>query len=369
MSIMKILIVAATLFCAGTSFADDTSDPSASGYFNFDSNVFVAKSLTNLSPETQSNLTPEVPNIKNLGLMIGRAPGETADLYIANFLFMFFMGFPMHANTNELAKVSALPLGEIEKTPEFLQAPAIHQQLLLWILRQPDRSIMPDDLLAKSIEITNGDVLKALILGWDVLSTGWRNEGGMPRDNYPRTKKLAYIPHVTGDLFPSWYHFWGMMTYSYFLSARTFGIPAVAQMYGLLWATLEEIYGLRLWGRPLEAAITRLEIDFAGAKAGAQLFKYTKNLRNKPAETITALNNIVQLKSATYITPQRYALKSGLKALRSEIRSFFKRVFNFVHNPTLKNSELEASEAIEADKDHRDSPNKCANSLREQLYR
>ena len=169
-----------------------------------------------------------------------------------------------------------------------------------------------------------------------MLSAGWRNEGGIPREVYPRTQKLAFIPHVEGDLFPAWYHFWGMMTYSYYLSARTAGLPAIGEMYGLLWASLEEIYGLRLLGRPLEAAITRLELDFSGAQAGAHLYRTIKKLKKNREGTIEKLTKIVTSKSS-YLDPQRFSLKAGLQNMRRAILVFFQQTYNFIKSPLAKN--------------------------------
>src|SRR5438477_347253 len=76
----------------------------------------------------------------------------------------------------------------------------------------------PDELLAQSIRITEGDVPAALRLGWDVLSSGWRdreNLSGALRNEFPRTRRLGHLPSADGDLFASWYHFWGVMTLGY----------------------------------------------------------------------------------------------------------------------------------------------------------
>ena len=124
-------------------------DSAVARFYSFDSKVFVASSLLNLTSETQAKLSPKVPAIKELGMMIGRQPGLTADLYIFNFLLNFFMGFPLHDEAHTLARISGLPIGEIELITEFTESPKIHQELLLWMRSQTDRSIMPDRLLAR----------------------------------------------------------------------------------------------------------------------------------------------------------------------------------------------------------------------------
>ncbi|MFA6583950.1 MAG: hypothetical protein WCS77_06600, partial [Elusimicrobiaceae bacterium] len=88
-------------------------------------------------------------------------------------------------------------------------------ELIKWILAQPDLSIYPHAIFQASYRINKGDVYLTLLTIENVLSDGWRRPH---REKSSVTRKLAPITvYAQGydDKFGSWYHFHGIMLYSY----------------------------------------------------------------------------------------------------------------------------------------------------------
>lgn len=205
---------------------------------------------------------------------------------------------------------------------------AEHSELLGWMLAQPDESIEPHQLLAKSIAICNGDVFKSLVIAWDVLSAGWTSSrrARMPRDNFPKSKKLVPIPHVRGDLFPSWYHFFGVMLYSYRMSSLSGGVYLAPEALSALVIAVEE--GMGLGKRRLDSAIIRTSIDFAGARAGNILFRRLRALKKNPQATA----EIAQTQPEPYISVKENSFAERVRRFQRSSLPFTQRCMQMLLN-------------------------------------
>lgn len=88
-----------------------------------------------------------------------------------------------------------------------------------WMIQRPMRSVEAHDLIRQSYRLNSGDMYLTLLTIENVLSRFWRHE---KREYLPITLRLK--PFVStlgghGDLFGSWYHFFGVMLYGYVAGA------------------------------------------------------------------------------------------------------------------------------------------------------
>ena len=96
-------------------------------------------------------------------------------------------------------------------TSRFMMTPQ-DAVLRTWISAQPMSSLMPEDLLKKSLELQDGDIYKALLSIENVLSEFWLFAD---REQIRQTASLHIITNTcdpkSEDVFGSWYHLFGTM--------------------------------------------------------------------------------------------------------------------------------------------------------------
>ena len=179
---------------------------------------------------------------------------------------------------------------EIVWSPESSKSKALYD----WLLIQPDRSVTPESLFLKSLEIAEGGVWEALASGWNVLTIG-RLAGGRERNYLKKTRKLADIrgdqsllpiihnlndPHYRwtskADNFSAWYHFWGTMLYAFFRDSTFVAVPLRGSWMVAGMIVIEESVGavqniMRGQWRALLDWPKRAWIDIQGAAAGSRL--------------------------------------------------------------------------------------------------
>tara|TARA_B100000927_G_scaffold186505_1_gene150290 strand:+ start:631 stop:1704 length:1074 start_codon:yes stop_codon:yes gene_type:complete len=97
-------------------------------------------------------------------------------------------------------------------TNRFMMTP--HDKVLRnWLERQSYLSVTPEKLFKKALDLSKGDVYKALLSIENVLSEFWKDK---KRHQLRQTASLSSITnHCPGlgreDIFGSWYHFFGVM--------------------------------------------------------------------------------------------------------------------------------------------------------------
>ncbi|MBI4248381.1 MAG: hypothetical protein HY611_02670 [Elusimicrobia bacterium] len=180
--------------------------------------------------------------------------------------------------------------GEIVWSPASSKSKALYD----WLLIQPDRSVTPESLFLKSLEIAEGGVWEALASGWNVLTIG-RLAGGRERNYLKKTRKLADIrgdqallPIIhnlndpryrwtsKADNFSAWYHFWGTMLYAFFRDSTFVAVPLRGSWMVAGMIVIEESVGavqnimLGQW-RALLDWPKRAWIDMQGAEAGSRI--------------------------------------------------------------------------------------------------
>jgi|LSQX01.3.fsa_nt_gb hypothetical protein len=82
------------------------------------------------------------------------------------------------------------------------------------LMRRPDRSVTPSDLLRESYVLNQGDLYATLLTAENVLA---RDPYDPRRDEQPLQRKLEYLRNDTpevGDNFAAWYHFFGTALYA-----------------------------------------------------------------------------------------------------------------------------------------------------------
>ncbi len=195
------------------------------------------------------------------------------------------------------------------------------EKLYVWLLAQPERSVAPDALWLKALDISGGSVWDALTMGWDVLSLG-NGVGDRERQFLPKTLRLADIrgdikllPIVhdlgnsnyrwtsSADNFSAWYHFWGTMLYAYYRSSKFVLVPLPGHWVAKVMILLEESGGPMLewiphgeWRAFLDFP-KRLETDVQGAVAGSRLAANLKALRKRKT-------NRLETSGGSYLTPK-----------------------------------------------------------------
>ncbi len=88
-------------------------------------------------------------------------------------------------------------------------------RLLDWMSLQADKSIELDSIFNASLSFNNGNVYLAILTIENVLSRFWRADS---REDFLIIRKLKPISNIyngKGDIFGTWYHFWGMKLYGY----------------------------------------------------------------------------------------------------------------------------------------------------------
>ena len=103
--------------------------------------------------------------------------------------------------------LTALAMGV---TNRFMMTPN-DRELRKWIEDQSFSSITPKDLFEHSLELSGGDVYKALLSIENVLSEFWKDKN---RENLRATASLSSITNFCPgerpeDVFGSWYHLFG----------------------------------------------------------------------------------------------------------------------------------------------------------------
>lgn len=140
-------------------------------------------------------------------------------------------------------------------------ATGTEQEYLKWILRQPTRSITPESAFRSSLRINKGNVYLALLTIENIYSAAWTVRG---RESLPWILKVKTMVNannqVTNDNFGPWYHFWGMVLYSYLRN------PA----WSLFVARAENASTLFIVKSNRKQ---KLHTNVAGAKVGARLAK------------------------------------------------------------------------------------------------
>jgi hypothetical protein len=185
-------------------------------------------------------------------------------------------------------------------TPITLRDPIGHHKLADWIYDHPDRSVLPHELLAQAIQIHDGNTLRALTDIWNTLSPNWqaaatRNANGTVQKLYdvtgefnlrdgaghyvitnkardplaPIEAKIKFLVTKRGDVFSTYYHFFGAMLYSHYVAAKT-GSALTGKLAGRLAVLLEGKLYRKTSGLALERE-KRILNDIAGADAGARL--------------------------------------------------------------------------------------------------
>ena len=114
--------------------------------------------------------------------------------------------FPGAAVASKL--LTTLALGA---TARYMMTP-MDSDLRAWIKEQPMASLLPEDLLKKSLELQEGDLYKAILSIENVLSEYWL----LPdRDKLRQTSALKSITNTCNpakeDIFGSYYHLFGTM--------------------------------------------------------------------------------------------------------------------------------------------------------------
>ena len=186
-------------------------------------------------------------------------------------------------------------------------------QLMNWVLSQPDHSIYPHEFILKSIQIRGGNVQDGLMLAYDHLVDGWyrsdsrnayehtlklvditgelSNYDGSTRIygerktsiarkalNFPFINKGAPTQTIRGDNFSAWYHFLGV-TLSTYMSSRSINpMPAGWTNKTIVFVNEYIFSGTFIDGEK------RLKIDLAAPDFATQLIKLLKKphlIKNK----------------------------------------------------------------------------------------
>ena len=97
-------------------------------------------------------------------------------------------------------------------TNRFMMTPN-DKKLRRWLESRPYLSVTPDKLFKKSLELSKGDIYKALLSIENILSEFWKDK---KRYQLRQTASLSSITnHCPGlgreDIFGSWYHLFGVM--------------------------------------------------------------------------------------------------------------------------------------------------------------
>ncbi len=242
----------------------------------------------------------ETPLKLDVGLpkMIGKRLGlklpwtERVDLVFIGPILRLFLAAPFLDELRALPRISSLTYETMTRSRVYLdEVPNEHKQGLKWLFEHEDGEVLPDIFLKKMVEIENGDVLKGMLLGWDILTAGWNDiflHGEPKRNKYPFFKKFATIPHVQGDMFASYYHFWGAMIYSYILSKQSFNIPLIPETFISAIITVEElVLGLPKRLNAPTKILIRAEVDMMGVMAGSALAKKLIKLQKNRPEFIS----------------------------------------------------------------------------------
>lgn len=82
-----------------------------------------------------------------------------------------------------------------------------------WILTKDDRSVTLDEIFLKSLYLNDGNTYLSSLTIENLLSRYWR---ARDREDLKIIRKLSSITSIlneNGDIFGSWYHLWGMVTY------------------------------------------------------------------------------------------------------------------------------------------------------------
>jgi hypothetical protein len=133
--------------------------------------------------------------------------------------------------------------------------------MLDYIFSQPDRSIAPESLFQKGLQLTEGNVALALITIENILSRYWLAKD---REQLLLTQKLIPFKN-SNDTFGHWYHLFGIMVYGYEKSAFTAAIIGTTEQMGSI-----VLSGFRDLDR-MEGKINR-----QGGSVGAKLRKHIK---------------------------------------------------------------------------------------------
>lgn len=306
---VTVLSVWALLFLSSVEGVDNSN----SSWGSINKEVFVASILKNWGKrhkEIPLNIGTPVPS--KLSSVIPK-DDHFMIAGVLGYLSMgasFLMNDMDHKTEHELLNLSH---EELETNSDFKKLPQAHQELLAWMLSQEDESIRPDEFFVKTLEIMKGDVFKALLLGWDLLSLGWHTDF-QERDFFKKTKKLGFMPHTPGDKFAGWYHFWGMMLYSFYFSSQT-NVPLLTTGFSTLWSFIEEFFcGLinTVKERSYVDFVYRFKINVSAGQAGQFLYREIRRYNKNPGKYLQNIKDTQQL-----FKPSNAVVVSCLNFLRS----------------------------------------------------
>ena len=137
----------------GQTASEVTTELSEFKTVDFKPGEFIRQALKKLShdrPDLTLDMT--TPSRFQIHRYVGNTgdPFNTGfDFYVVGVLARMFVGGTFYNEAQSLEKIANMSLEEMQKDERFIKAPNAHQQLLAWILSQPDRSIMPHDIMAK----------------------------------------------------------------------------------------------------------------------------------------------------------------------------------------------------------------------------
>ncbi len=175
-----------------------------------------------------------------------------------------------------------------------------------WILSQENRSVTLSKIFYESLLLNNGDIYLSSLTIENVLSRYWRAKN---RESLELTQKLSSITTIlndSGDIFGSWYHLWGMMTYGMcYGSAKSYLMGAIE--------TIGSHFSYSFAPEPQQDYIN----EMAGP-VGAKLAKTIDNLGHSDSVKLVGLD--FPKKSFNYLKAtlegDELHLKSNFKKLR-----------------------------------------------------
>jgi len=142
---------------------------------------------------------------------------------------------------------------------------------LEWVLVQPEMSITPESAFRASLRINNGDVYLALLTIENLYSAAWTVRN---REDLPWIKRVRVIVNAhkqfTRDNYGPWYHFWGMVLYSYLRTPAWSVFVANAENAGTLFIVKSD-------------RRQKHHTNLAGAKIGSRLARVVKKELYKKA--------------------------------------------------------------------------------------
>lgn len=234
----------------------------------------------------------------------------------------------------------------------------LSDELKVWMLSQPDRSILPQRLYEKAIEIAKGNVESGMISVWNVLCAN--HDGYRTRNRLAHTVKLADITgehvHFTpgdvllprvdpktgrilmtdsgpiwrrlktirGDIFSAWYHFAGTALNSYHRSTKGSGWLSGRLETDILIFGEEHV----LFEKHIDG-YKRVLLDREGAKFGEALARNVRSFRT-PEEF--AKDPRATRKEYLYDAPEKYPRNWELRPGQQSIDYLTKRRSLFLAN-------------------------------------